>query len=421
MGEIRQKQSQTFGEGIRTRNGRITIDFRWEGKRYREVTIGEVTQAGIKAASRLRGKIVNEIAAGIFTPAKFIGHFPDSKRSVEFTGQIEESNDETPTFADMCAEALAIKVNQVQPKSYLQLKGQLNKWWMPYLAGIKINDIDEDLLENIDADLPWKTEKTRNNALTPLRMVFEKAMKKRLLIDGVKTPLLTNNPALCLENGKVSKSEPDPFTPKERDLILTHFSRQVGIEQVWFHYFVIAFYTGLRTNELLGLEWEQLDFVNKLIRVDRTRTDGKIRMETKTGYDRDVPMLPIVERSLVSMKEFTFLQGQHVFTSPRYHQSALVTSRAPNDAFQFVVKKLGIRQRRTYNTRHSFATVMLMDNVKPGYAAKVLGHSLMVFFTTYAKWLEGDTSKVEMAKIQVNDVFGEPQKTSWSQTGHKRV
>ncbi len=419
MGEIRKKQAQTFDEGVRVRSGRITIDFRWEGKRYREVTIGEVTQAGIKAAARLRSTIVKEIAVGIFTPAKFIGHFPDSKRSAELAGQINESNDDIPTFADMCAEALAIKINQVQAESYKQLKGQLNKWWMPYLAGIKINDIDEDLLENIDAELPWKTEKTRNNALTPLRMVFEKAMKKRLLVDGVKTPLLTNNPALCLENGKVSKSEPDPFTPKERDLILTHFSKQAGIEQVWFHYFVIAFYTGMRTNELLGLEWEQLDFVNKLIRVDRTRTDGKIRMETKTGYDRDVPMLPIVERSLVSMKEFTFLQGQHVFTSPRYHQSALATSRAPNDAFQFVIKKLGIRQRRTYNTRHSFATVMLMDNVKPGYAAKVLGHSLMVFFTTYAKWLEGDTSKVEMAKIQVNDVFGESPKTSWSQIGHK--
>ncbi|MEH6347748.1 MAG: DUF3596 domain-containing protein [Bermanella sp.] len=421
MAQIRQKQAQTYGEGVRVRGGRISIDFRWEGKRYREQTHGDPTQAGVKAATRLRAKIVNEISVGIFTAEKFVECFPNSKRAEQFSVDINESNDNIPTFADLAKEMLAIKEKQVQAESFKQLKGLLNKWWMPYLAGMKVNDIDEDLLENIDAELPWKTDKTRNNALTPLRQVFEKGMKKRVLIDNIKTPLLTNNPALCLENGKVSKPDPDPFTIEERDLLLTHFSKQSGTEIVWFHYFVIAFYTGMRTNELLGLEWEQIDFINKIIRVDRTMTDGKIRMQTKTGNDRDVPMLGIVERSLIAMKSFTFMQGAHVFTSPRFSQRALATSRAPNDAFQFVIKKLGIRQRRTYNTRHTFATVMLMDNVKPGYAAKVLGHSLMVFFSTYAKWLEGDTSKVEMAKIQVNDVFNESKSTPWSQIGHKRV
>lgn len=415
MDKIRQKQTETIAEGVRIRSGKCWIDFRWEGKRYFESTELNASAQGTKAAARIRGKIVNLIEIGEFTRDKFIYYFPKSKRSIEFKRELNSENDSIPTFAEIAREALAIKERQVSPEHFKKIKGFLNTWWMPYLAGLKINEIDEDTLENIDADLDWKSEKTRNNALAPLRYVFEKAMRKRIRVNGVKVPALEVNPAECLRNGKVSKPIPDPFDPSERDAILMYFAQTTGREKIWFHYFTVAFFTGMRSNELIGLEWEQIDFRKKVIKVDRAMVDGKIRMETKTGVVRYVPMLPMVEQSLKAMKQFTYLQGKNIFASPRYINKPFWGPKAPNEVFQHCLKRLGIRQRRTYNTRHTFATQMLMDNVKPGFAAKILGHSLMVFFTTYAKWLEGDETEKEMAKITLpNGKSGE-----WLQIGYK--
>lgn len=415
MDKIRQKQTETITEGVRIRNGKIWIDFRWEGKRYRESTELNASAEGKKTAARIRGKIVNLIELGEFTREKFVYYFPKSKRASEFLHEINNENDDIPTFSDIAREACAIKERQVSPQYLSKFKGYLNTWWMPYLAGLKINEIDEDTLENIDAELDWKSEKTRNNALVPLRYVFEKALRKRIRSNGVKVPVIDTDPSECLRNGKISKPVPDPFTPDEREAILTHFAKKPGREIIWFHYFNVAFWTGMRTNELLGLSWEQIDFRKKSIKVDRAMVDGKIRMETKTGVTRHVQMLPPVEASIKAMKEFTYLAGETVFASPRYSGQAFYGPKAPNEVFQHCLKKLGIRQRRTYNTRHTFATQMLMDNVKPGFAAKVLGHSLTVFFSTYAKWLEGDQTEIEMSKITIP----ENASGSWSHFGHK--
>ena len=40
------------------------------------------------------------------------------------------------------------------------------------------------------------------------------------------------------------------------------------------------------------------------------------------------------------------------------------------------MRATGIRQRPAYNTRHTYATVMLMSGLNPSFVANQLGHSL---------------------------------------------
>ncbi|MCF7530875.1 hypothetical protein [Pseudomonas petrae] len=51
------------------------------------------------------------------------------------------------------------------------------------------------------------------------------------------------------------------------------------------------------------------------------------------------------------------------------------------------LRKLGIRQRRMYDTRHTYATMCLMSGVNPAFIAAQLGHSVLVLLSTYAKWV----------------------------------
>ncbi len=103
------------------------------------------------------------------------------------------------------------------------------------------------LAKLVSEQLGERSLKTRNNALTPLRGVFDLAFA-----DGH----IQTNPALRLKFAKIQRELPDPFSSDERDLILSWFASQ---RPEWLTYFETAFFTGLRTSELIGLQWGDLD------------------------------------------------------------------------------------------------------------------------------------------------------------------
>jgi integrase len=65
-----------------------------------------------------------------------------------------------------------------------------------------------------------------------------------------------------------------------------------------------------------------------------------------------------------------------------------------------MLKALGIRYRRPYQCRHTYATVMLHAKMNPAMCAKQLGHDVKVFLTIYAKWIEGEADDREMALLE---------------------
>jgi integrase len=64
------------------------------------------------------------------------------------------------------------------------------------------------------------------------------------------------------------------------------------------------------------------------------------------------------------------------------------------------LKRLGIRYRSPYETRHTYATMMLMQGVAPAFAARQMGHSIEMFLRTYSKWIDGGQNAAEMAKLE---------------------
>jgi integrase len=61
---------------------------------------------------------------------------------------------------------------------------------------------------------------------------------------------------------------------------------------------------------------------------------------------------------------------------------------------------LGIRYRRPYNMRHTYATLMLMAGANHSWCAKQLGHSVDQFQRTYTKWIDGEQNDRELDLIE---------------------
>ncbi len=64
------------------------------------------------------------------------------------------------------------------------------------------------------------------------------------------------------------------------------------------------------------------------------------------------------------------------------------------------LKVLGIRYRRPYNMRHTYATAMMMAGMTPAFCARELGHSVEMFLRTYAKWVDNVRDDAEMARLE---------------------
>ena len=60
---------------------------------------------------------------------------------------------------------------------------------------------------------------------------------------------------------------------------------------------------------------------------------------------------------------------------------------------------LGIRERRLYDTRHTYATMCLMAGMNVAFIANQLGHTVEVLLSTYAEWINTDGDWTELNKL----------------------
>jgi len=236
--------------------------------------------------------------------------------------------------------------------------------------------------------------KTTNNYTSVLREAFELAMR-----DG----LVTSNPVEGIKNADWQRPDVDPFTAAEVELILedmrTHYPIQVA------NYVEAKFFTGVRTGESFGQQWPDVDLVSKRIVVHESVVAGKEVKRTKTARTRTVFLNSRALAAFERQKAHTYLAGKHVFHDPR---DGARWGGEPKFRFYWLqtLKRLKIRHRKPYNTRHTYATMMLMAGMTPAFCAGQMGHSVEIFLRTYSKWIPGAGDQVEMAKLESSFIPG---------------
>ena len=104
---------------------------------------------------------------------------------------------------------------------------------------------------------------------------------------------------------------------------------------------------------------------------------GKITT-TKTHQSRYIDMLPQVKLALLSLKSKA-QDDKTIFTFNA------VTAR---NKWHKVCESLGLEKRCLYQTRYSFATMMLTNNEEPLWVSSMLGHkSLHTTYEHYVKYI----------------------------------
>jgi integrase len=78
------------------------------------------------------------------------------------------------------------------------------------------------------------------------------------------------------------------------------------MEVVHAAYFEFAFFTGMRTSEMLALQWSDIDFVSNYARVSKAQSKGRLNDRMKVAKIRDVCLNDRALHALQVLKPLTF-------------------------------------------------------------------------------------------------------------------
>lgn len=356
--------------GVEIHRGKLRVHFRYAGKLRREPLGLPATRANIQHAGRLANEIREKIRHGIFDYAEY---FPDRAPSAHTVRHY------TATYLQMQSHLADSTVRGYRQTLRTVLDDRLGD--MP------ISHVTASMLGQTLEEHGWQSAKARNNALTPIRGVFDLALQDRVIRD---------NPAALLKSAKVQSPEPDPLTIEEADAVLAWMAEHKAPQT--HNYFEFALFSGLRTSELLALAWTDIDRRAGVLRVQRARVLGNMKT-TKTARSRDVELSSRALRALERQRQHTHLKTDTVFLDP-ITDRPYVNDKPPRLHWNAALKALGIRHRTAYQTRHTYATLALMAGANPMWVARQLGHSTMqITLTRYSRWLDRADHRREVNKL----------------------
>ncbi len=364
--------------GVRPKPPKIQIWFNYEGERVWETLDWFPNESNLNKAAKFRKKIKTLADEGKLDYAEY---FPNSPRVQKIVNTIEKERDLYTVVLEWLDSISALEDTK---KDYKRI---FNRHWAELLGmhvgDVRLSHIHECIKHH---ELTKKSAKYYNNELVPLKAAFKYAK----MLDYI-----TTNPCENLQNRKNIKDDPDPFDREEIDKITDYFYQTSD----WGDYFETAFFTGLRDpSEIIALPIENIDFRQGYIRIDRVVSRGTYKPHTKTRVKRDVFLNPRAEQALRNAKKNHPTGEGPIFRHP-LSGNPIMSGEVQNDLWRAALSDLGVRFRPMKNTRHSYATMLLEEGVDLSVASKEMGHSIQVFLSTYAKWINAQKTAKEHEKI----------------------
>ncbi len=353
-----------YPKGVRPNGGKLQIRFTYKGTKYSKTL-------------NLRASNKNHIAGA----AKELERW---KAAVKFGVRPEQGT--APTLVSMAQEYLEhADLADTTVKLYMD---SLNHYFMDELGQWPIDQITAPMLRNIMRTTEWPGIKVKKNAATALRGVFSYAEDEEII---------TENPASKIHVKRHAAEAPRdrqaPYSIDQRDRILGWLHQSKPMAHA---YFYTAFYTGMRTGELLAIRWS--DYREGRFHVSRSRVIGRIKT-TKTNEERDVLLLPAHCAVLDAVP-------RHIRTREIFVNQAgepYMSGKHLNKHFREAHAATGVEHREgPYPWRHAYASHCLQARIEPAFVAWQLGHSLQMFFTTYASLVQDEERhRSELAKLSL--------------------
>ncbi|MCW6665453.1 site-specific integrase [Aerococcaceae bacterium NML191219] len=191
---------------------------------------------------------------------------------------------------------------------------------------------------------------------THIRACFRNALDDRII--------LTDPTAKAVISGNV-----DPKPSSEKYIDYAHLKQLMQFTPTHSSHYIIliAAYTGARFGEILGLNWTDIDEINKTLTINKTwqyKLNPPTYGPTKNHEERTI----VISDKLIDMLNSLPKENEKIISTP-------ITSTAVNKSLKRVLKQLGISPLITlHGLRHSHASALLYQGINILSVSERLGH-----------------------------------------------
>ena len=333
----------------------------------RKVTLGPTKQLTKTAAQRELNKLVQK--ANDPTPSgdphttvrNLVEHFLENE------------------FSDGCGRTV---------KAVRLVRDTLNNHVLPIWGSYRLGEVKaphvESWLKSLDKANPTKAK---------IRDTFSQAYRH-----GIRYEICHHNPIASVRQSRKRSTEPSILEPSEIGAILKELK---GVEPARTILFLAAL-TGMRISEILGLQWQDVDFERAILHVRRSCVDGVIG-ECKTESSRRP--LPLPEQAVEALGVW---REQSSYTKPDswVFASEVMFGRQPLYAGSLWLKNIapavvraGISKPklRWHTLRRSYASLLLTTGADLRTSMELMRHA------TSAMTLETYGQSTTGAKREASD------------------
>tara|TARA_R110001599_G_scaffold62921_1_gene175185 strand:+ start:794 stop:2014 length:1221 start_codon:yes stop_codon:yes gene_type:complete len=372
----------------RKESKKLFIDFRYDGQRFREQTLLDDNAKNRKQLEQLLQRMEAKMLLSEFNYAEF---FPNSSnlqklkadQPINTAEPQNTSNSDTPLFNDFATQWFEESKIQWRASHVRNVSSILDSSLKPAFGKKSVGEISKADIMAFRAKLSKRkgrgptgvvSSKTINSHMTILRMVLGEAAERF----EFETPYKNIKPL------KLQKTHIEPFSLQEVQRIIDN------VRPDYRNYYTVRFFTGMRTGEVDGLKWKNVDFAKREILVRETLINGETEYTKTDGSQREIPMFGQVYDALKTQYAATGQKSAYVFSNqmgqPLDHNN--VTKRV----WYPLLKALGLTKRRPYQTRHTAATLFLASGENPEWVARMLGHSSTeMLFKVYSRYVPNAT------------------------------
>ena len=287
-------------------------------------------------------------------------------------------------------------VPQMKPSSQPSIKSQLRVHILPLLGSQAMKDINAELLQSCVSE--WSTKlnaKTVKNLVATLRSMWNSAQEWGYVDD--------RNPLLKLRLPKWHRQEQPYFTMEQMVRIIAAASEPYKT------FFWLAAETGMRSSELCGLRWCDVDIRDCVVRVRQGSWRGRIDSpKTEKGMRRFGISTELAEhlgRVLCATRRSDMQLVFHASTDAPLDGNLIVTRK-----LYPILDALGIPRAGLHAFRHGNETLMDQMRVPDAVRMNRMGHADTRMMLNYSHAVSQDEAAfVERIGAQLAPVEGRVQ------------
>lgn len=323
------------------------IRFTYKGKQVRLST--EATER--KLAEKIHAKVVTQIAEGKW---------------------FERPTGEDKTIKDLFDKYIAEYSVPNKAEHTIKQDRGFAKSMVEFFGDIPLTEITASRISAYKAYL--RSRGLSSTTINHQRGVISHAFKKAVR----EWEWLKENPVEKVSREKVRNARDRWLTLEEEKKLLdccviyATGRENVQIPHYWLQEIVLFdLNTGMRMDELLSLEWANVDLFRKTVTV----------MRSKNGEKRTIPLNQKAFELLKAKTKVRDIRTKYVFAS---EAGTKIDARNLRRGFYDALERAGIEDFRFHDLRHTFATRLAQAGIDLYKIAKLMGHKTIAMTQRYS-------------------------------------